>query len=359
MPVILTMSKFWSPAIRSLVPYTPGEQPKVQNLIKLNTNENPYPPSPGVERVLREFQVERLRLYPDPESTALKQTVARRFQINVSQIFAGNGSDEVLALAFMAFFRQPRPLLFPDITYSFYDVYCNLLNIEHEKIRLRDDFSINLNDYPTENGGVIFANPNAPTGILLSLAEIEAFLQRNTESVVIVDEAYIDFGGESAAGLIGRFPNLLVIQTLSKSGSLAGMRVGYAMGQEELIAGLERVKNSFNSYPLDMLATATAVAALEDDDYFRNTCNKIINTRDTTRTQLEALGFQVLPSAANFLFATHPQQDAAELMAYLRNLGILVRHFKKPGIDQFLRISIGTDDEMQKLLEALAAHPGL
>lgn len=356
------MSTFWSPAIRSLVPYTPGEQPKVLNLIKLNTNENPYPPSPRVDAALRAFPLERLRLYPDPDCGVLKQALADYHGLQRDQVFVGNSSDEVLALAFMAFFRQPEPLLMPETTYSFYEVYCDLYGIEFIKIPLTDDFRINLGDYTERaggNGGIIFANPNAPTGISLPLTEIEALLQRNRDSLVLVDEAYVDFGGDSAIALIQRYPNLLVTHTFSKSRSLAGMRVGAAFGQAELIEGLERVKNSFNSYPLDMLALTSAVASLEDEAYFREVCARIIATRTHTVTALEGLGFEVLPSAANFVFARHAQIDAAELMQYLRERKLLVRHFTRAGINQHLRITIGTDEEMDTLISTLKQHPQL
>ncbi|RAU18422.1 histidinol-phosphate transaminase [Nitrincola tibetensis] len=350
------MSKFWSPAIRSLVPYTPGEQPKVLNLIKLNTNENPYPPAPAVTNAIREFDTSRLRLYPDPDASILKQGLAEYHKIDKSQVFVGNGSDEVLALAFMAFFRHGKPLSMPETTYSFYEVYCDLLNIEARKIPLNANFEINLDDYTSENTGIIFANPNAPTGIAIGLDEIETLLKRNTETLVLVDEAYVDFGARSAISLINQYPNLLVSHTFSKSRSLAGMRVGCAFGHPELIAGLERVKNSFNSYPLDMLAIATATESLKDETYFQATCQRIKSTRDHASSALVDLGFNVLPSAANFIFASHPKYDAKELMQYLRDKNILVRHFTRAGIDQFLRITIGTDVEMSELINALKAR---
>ncbi len=353
------MSKFWSDAIRNLEPYVPGEQPKQGGITKLNTNENPFPPSPAVNQVLHDFQVDRLRLYPDPDCSRLKQSLADHFALNVDQVFVGNGSDEVLAHTFMAFFRQPLPLLMPQFTYSFYQVYCDLYGIDARLMPLGDGFSIDLDTYPTANGGVIFANPNAPTSRALTLAEIEPLLKRNTESVVVVDEAYVDFGAESAVSLINQYPNLLVIQTFSKSRSLAGMRVGYALGHPDLIAGLERVKNSFNSYPLDMLAIETAVAALEDTDYFAKTTQQIIDTREWTIAQLNQLGFESLPSKTNFLFTQHRSEPAAELMQFLRSQNILVRYFSKPGIDNYLRITIGTQAEMQLLVEALKKHPAL
>lgn len=349
------MSKYWSKLTRGLVPYVPGEQPKVPGLIKLNTNENPYPPSPAVTAAIDAFDTQRLRLYPDPNSDVLKQALADYYAVSRGQVFVGNGSDEVLALAFMSFFKQTSPILFPDISYSFYPVYCSLFEIEYRQLPLNDAFEIVLDDYPADNGGVIFPNPNAPTGRLLGLDQLRRFLKRNTESAVIVDEAYIDFGGESAVSLISEFPNLLVIQTFSKSRSLAGMRVGYAIGDAELIEGLERVKNSFNSYPLDMLALNAAVAALQDWDYFERTRQQIIASRDWLEGELQRLGFEVLPSAANFVFVRHPQHNAAELFVALRQRNILVRHFSSPRIDQFLRITIGSREQVEALVAALRA----
>lgn len=351
------MSKFWSEAITNLQPYVPGEQPKTTNITKLNTNENPYPPSPKVLETLEHFPKEKLRLYPDPDGSVLKKALSDHFELPQDHIFVGNGSDEVLAHAFMAFFRQPKPLLMPSMTYSFYDVYCNLYDITAEHIPLSDDFRINLNEYHQDNGGIIFANPNAPTGIAVGLDEIETLLKRNTETLVLVDEAYVDFGAESACTLVKRYPNLLVVQTLSKSRSLAGMRVGFALGHPDLIAGLDRVKNSFNSYPLDMLALASATAAIEDTAYFAQTVQQIMNDRDWTTEQLEMLDFDVLPSSTNFVFARHKTASGADLMSYLRSKNILVRHFTKPGIENHLRITIGTRDEMQALITALKERP--
>lgn len=347
------MSKYWSELARGLEPYVPGEQPKVKNLIKLNTNENPYPPSPKAIAAIDAYDKDRLRLYPDPNCDVLKAALAESFDVGHDQVFVGNGSDEVLALSFMAFFKQDKPLLFPDITYSFYPVYCNLFEIDYQQPALNDAFEIVLEDYSVDNGGIIFPNPNAPTGRLLKLDAIRSLLQRNTESVVVVDEAYIDFGGKSAIALVDEFPNLLVVQTFSKSRSLAGSRVGYAIGSAELIAGLERVKNSFNSYPLDMLAIASATAALQDKDYFNNTCQKIIASRDWLVAEVEALGFEVVPSHTNFIFAKHLHRDAAEIFAELRARNILVRYFAKPKINQHLRITIGTQAEVEALVAAL------
>ena len=347
------MSQYWSDVVRQLKPYVPGEQPKLTNLIKLNTNENPYGPSPKVLAAIRAEAADTLRLYPDPQATALKQAVARHFGVAPEQVFAGNGSDEVLAHTFLALLKHDKPLLFPDISYSFYPVYCNLYQIAFETVALRDDFSIAVEDYQRPNGGIIFPNPNAPTGRLLLLQQIEQLLEANRGSVVVVDEAYIDFGGESAIALVNRYDNLLVVQTLSKSRSLAGLRVGFAVGHPKLIEALERVKDSFNSYPLDRLAQAGAVAALEDDAYFQHTCEQVIRTRQQMTADLQQLGFEVIPSAANFVFARHPGIDAAQIAQFLRERSIIVRHFKLPRIDQFLRISVGTDDECAALVTAL------
>lgn len=349
------MSKFWSQVVRELEPYVPGEQPQIDGLIKLNTNESPYPPSPKVIDLITHDAIDRLRLYPDPNSKKLKNTIANYYGVTAEQVFVGNGSDEVLALLFMAFFQQNKPLLFPDISYSFYPVYCKLFGIEAQTIPLRDDYTIDFADYPATNGGIIFPNPNAPTAIGAPLAEIEALLQRNTESVVVVDEAYVDFGAETAIKLVDQYPNLLVVQTLSKSRSLAGMRVGFAVGHKDLIDALDRVKNSFNSYPLDRIAEAATIVAFEDDAYFKSCRDKIIATREWTVSQLEKLGFAVLPSQANFVFAEPVGKNAAEVAQYLRDHKILVRYFNKPRINQFLRITIGTDEQMQALIDALKA----
>ncbi|MDH0287863.1 histidinol-phosphate transaminase [Pseudomonas sp. GD04087] len=347
------MSKFWSPFVKELVPYVPGEQPKLAKLVKLNTNENPYGPSPKVVAAIQAELNDTLRLYPDPNADRLKQTIAEYHGVKTSQVFVGNGSDEVLAHAFHALFQHGKPLLFPDVTYSFYPVYCGLYGIDFEALPLDEQFQIRVEDYARPNGGIIFPNPNAPTGCLLPLEAIERLLQANPDSVVLVDEAYVDFGGETAIALVNRYPNLLVAQTLSKSRSLAGLRVGFAVGHEDLIEALERVKNSFNSYPLDRLALAGAVASFEDQAYFEQTCNAVIHSREKLVAELETLGFEVLPSAANFIFARHPQRDGAELAAALREEGVIVRHFKQQRINQFLRISIGTEEQNQALLDAL------
>ena len=348
------MDKFWSPLVSRLHPYVPGEQPRDQQYIKLNTNENPYPPSPAVIAAINEAVGASLRLYPDPEARELCEVIASSVGVGTRNVFVGNGSDEVLALAFMAFFSGHQGQVnFPDITYSFYPVYCDLFDLTANTIALEYDFSIDLSRYNGLPGGVIFPNPNAPTGRETPLSQIEALLRDNPDTLVIVDEAYIDFGGESAIALVGRYPNLLVIQTFSKSRSLAGMRVGFAIGDSGLIEALNRVKDSFNSYPLDRLAQTAAVAAIKDGIYFNNIRRKIIETRSQTVDGLTELGFQVVPSQANFVFAMHPEYAAADLYRELRQAGVLVRYFNKPRIDQYLRITIGTDEEMQTMLTRL------
>ena len=349
------MSKFWSPFVRDLVPYVPGEQPKLTKLVKLNTNENPYGPSPRAIEAMRAEVNDNLRLYPDPNSDLLKQAVARYYGVESNRVFLGNGSDEVLAHAYNAFFKHDKPLLFPDISYSFYPVYCGLYGVEFEAVPLDAQFQIRVEDYNRPNGGIIFPNPNAPTGCLLALEAVEQILKANPDSVVIVDEAYIDFGGETAIGLVDQYPNLLVTQTLSKSRSLAGLRVGLAVGHPDLIEALERVKNSFNSYPLDRMAIVGAAAAFDDREYFEQTCKQVIASREVLVGQLEAKGFEVLPSAANFIFARHPKHDAAGLAAKVREQGVIVRHFKQERIAQFLRITIGTPEQNQALVDALGA----
>jgi histidinol-phosphate aminotransferase len=348
------MSKFWSPFVNGLVPYVPGEQPKLTKLVKLNTNENPYGPSPKALAAMRAELTDDLRLYPDPNGDLLKQAVASYYGVQTNQVFLGNGSDEVLAHAFNAFFQHGKPLLFPDISYSFYPVYCGLYGIEYDAIALDEQFQIRVADYAKPNGGIIFPNPNAPTGCVVGLDAVEQMLKASPDSVVVVDEAYIDFGGETAIALVDRYPNLLVTQTLSKSRSLAGLRVGLAVGHPDLIEALERVKNSFNSYPLDRLAIVGAAAAFEDREHFDFTRNAVIASREALTRELQAKGFEVLPSAANFIFTRHPQHDAAGIAAKLREQGVIVRHFKQERIAQFLRISIGTPEQNQALLDGLA-----
>ena len=358
------MSRFWSPVVHDLTPYVPGEQPKLANLVKLNTNENPYPPSPLVLEAIRDElgeSADALKLYPDPTGAQLRAAVGRHFGVPPEWIFVGNSSDEVLAHTFQALLKHDKPLLFPDISYSFYPVYCGLYGIDHETVALDEDFSIRVDDYLVRGaanvGAVIFPNPNAPTGRLLPLAEIARLAAALPDSPIVIDEAYVDFGGldaiPTAVGLVKQHPNILVTQTLSKSRSLAGLRVGYAIGQPDLIEALTRVKDSFNSYPLDRLAIVGASAAMDDEAYFEQTRRHVIASREALSTGLAALGFSVLPSAANFVFARHASRDAAALATALRERSIIVRHFKAARIDQFLRITVGTDVQCRLLLDAL------
>lgn len=347
------MNRFWSPLVARLSPYVPGEQPKIANLTKLNTNEHPYGPSPKVLEAIAAEVGEGLRLYPDPDASILKKAIADYHGLNTAQVFVGNGSDEVLAFVFQAFFQHDLPILFPDVTYSFYPVYCGLYDIAYHSIPLAEDFSLRLEDYFKPNGGIIFPNPNAPTGRALQLSAIEALLQANTQSVVVVDEAYVDFGAQSAISLVNRYPNLLVTQTLSKSRALAGLRVGFAVGHPELIEALIRVKDSFNSYPLDRLAIAGATASFADEAYFQAMRQKVMDSREALVAEMSTLGFETVPSAANFIFTRHPAHDAAMLAAGLREQGVVVRHFNKPRIEQYLRITIGTDAQNARLLAAL------
>ena len=349
------MSKFWSDFVVGLEPYVPGEQPANINLTKLNTNENPYPPSPAVMQAMENAVNDDLRLYPPSNADQLKQTLADYFQLTPEQVFVGNGSDEVLAHVFNGLFRQAQPILYPDISYSFYPVYCGLYDIEFSQIPLADDYSLDLEDYRRANGGIIFPNPNAPTGRLLGLDAIEALLQDNRDSVVVVDEAYIDFAeaGSSAVSLIDQYDNLLVVQTMSKSRSLAGMRIGYAMGSKILIEGLERIKNSFNSYPLGHVQLAAAIASFNDPDYFVTMRERVISSREWIVEQLKVLGFDVLPSAANFVLARHSGQNGLALTQSLRDKNIIIRHFNKPRLSEFLRITVGTPEQNQRLIDAL------
>jgi histidinol-phosphate aminotransferase len=356
MSITTEQMRFWSPEVRELEPYVPGEQPKIQNLLKLNTNENPYPPSPKVVEAVQAVLVDSadaLRLYPDPDASALKQAIAKQQNVALENVFVGNGSDEVLAHIFKAFFVQDKPILYPDITYSFYPVYSQFFGVKTKVLPLNDAFEIVVDDYKQANGGIIITNPNAPTSIALGLQAIEEVLQANPDSVVVIDEAYVDFGAESAVKLVEKYENLVVCQTTSKSRSLAGLRVGFAIAQPHLIAALEAVKNSFNSYPMDRFAIAAAVASFEDQTYFEQQCEKVIRSREKLVNELQEIGFVVLPSKANFIFASLPNKDAGELAAELRACGIIVRYFNKPRINQFLRITIGTDEQNQRLVETL------
>jgi histidinol-phosphate aminotransferase len=352
--VTFLLSKYWSALTASLVPYVPGEQPKDKRYIKLNTNESPYPPSPAVIAAIQAATNEDLRLYPDPTSEKLRETIAYYYGLTPDHVFVGNGSDEILAFAFPAFFSAEKPILFPDITYTFYPVYTKLYGLTYETIPVDEQFNISAEQYCRPNGGIVIPNPNAPTTRFLPIEDLRLILDSNPNQVVIVDEAYVDFGGQSTVSFIPEYPNLLVVQTLSKSRSLAGLRVGMAIGHPDLIEGLNRIKNSFNSYTLDRLAIAGAVAAIEDQAYFEETTRLIIATRERTIEALQALGFYVVPSQANFIFISHPVFSAQSLFNELKVRGILVRYFKKPRIDQYLRVSIGTDEEMDAFVTTVS-----
>lgn len=343
----------WEANVRKVVPYVPGEQPNMERMIKLNTNENPYPPSPKVAEVLDNFQKDCLRLYPDPSMDVLVSAIAKRYQLDKKQVFVGVGSDDVLSMAFLAFFNSKKPILFPDITYSFYDVWAAVYHIPYEQIAVDQELHIIKEAYYKENGGVVLANPNAPSGIYEPLETIEGILEHNRDCVVIVDEAYIDFGGQSALPLIEKYDNLLVVQTFSKSRSMAGTRIGYAMGSEKLISYLYDIKESINSYTMNQFALQVGVASVEDEAYFQSCCEKVVRTRERVKTELAKLGFEFPDSYTNFIFAKHPRCDAKELFEALKKAGIFVRYFAKPRIDQYLRITIGTDEQMDLLLEFL------
>ena len=347
------MSKYWSDFVHQLQPYVPGEQPKIANLVKLNTNENPYGPSPRVLAAMQAELGDSLRRYPDPQSSLLVEAAARFYGVEPSHVFVGNGSDEVLAHVFHALLDHKKPVLFPDVSYSFYPVYCGLYRIEAARIPLDARFEIRVDDYFRDNGGIIFPNPNAPTGVPLGLSEIERLLRRNTDGVVVIDEAYVDFGAESAVKLVTRYPQLLVTQTLSKARSLAGLRVGLAIAQPALIEALVRVKDSFNSYPLDRLAIVGGAASFEDVEHFERTRALVIASREKLTGELKQLGMEVLPSAANFVFARHPSLPGAQLAQALRERAVLVRHFKAPRIDPYLRITVGLPEENAALVKAL------
>ena len=346
----------WEANIRKVVPYTPGEQPNQPDMIKLNTNENPYPPAPGVEKALHGIQPDTLRLYPDPTAGDLVHAIACNYGLKDEQVFVGVGSDDVLAMSFLTFFNSDKPILFPDITYSFYDVWADLFRIPYECKALDENFCIRKEDYFGENGGIIFPNPNAPTGVELPLSDIEEILLHNRDVIVIVDEAYVDFGAKSALELIEKYDNLLVVQTFSKSRSMAGMRIGFACGNPQLIRFLNDVKYSFNSYTMNAPSIAWGAASILDDGYFKETVGKIINTRERVKKELSALGFVFPDSSSNFIFASHKSIPASELFEALKQEGIYVRHFNKPRIDNYLRITIGTDEEMDKLLAFLKRY---
>ncbi len=348
--------RLWEDKVRRVAPYVPGEQPNKKHMIKLNTNENPYPPAPGVTEALRAFDSDRLRLYPDPSAKSLVDALAARYQVDADQVFVGVGSDDVLALAFLAFFNSDKPILFPDITYSFYDVWAEEFRIPYETVPLDGDFQIRKEGYEKENGGIVFPNPNAPTGEVVGLSDIEQILKHNQDVVVIVDEAYIDFGGESALPLVETYDNLLVVQTFSKSRSMAGARIGYAFGSKALIRYLNDVKYSFNSYSMNQLSIALGTAALKDEAYFKDTVNKIVKTRERVKKELREMGFVCGDSQSNFLFVAHPKLSAQKLFEALKEKNIYVRYFQKPRIDCYLRITVGKDDEMDVLLDFLRGY---
>ena len=345
--------KNWEKNIRKVVPYVPGEQPRREHIIKLNTNENPYPPAPGVEKAIKEIPADRFRLYPDPACQVLVNEIAGTYGVGADQVFTGVGSDDVLAMCFMTFFNDTKPILFPDITYSFYDVWADMLRIPYEKVPLNEQFCICREDYRRENGGIIFPNPNAPTGVELPLSDIEDILKNNPDVIVIVDEAYVDFGAESAIKLLDRFENLIIVQTFSKSRSMAGMRIGYAIASPVLIKYLNDVKYSFNSYTMNETSLAAGTAALRDQAYFKEVLAKIIATRERTKKELKAMGFTFPDSRSNFIFAKHETCPAVKLFEGLKDAGIYVRHFNKRGISDYLRITIGTDNEMDQLFTVL------
>lgn len=343
----------WENKVRKVIPYVPGEQPKENDIIKLNTNENPYPPSPKAVEALKSFDCSRMRLYPDPNSDILVNSLAKRYKVKPSQVFVGVGSDDVISMAFLTFFNSDKPILFPDITYSFYDVWADVYKIPYKTMPLDDNFRINKTDYFQENGGIIFPNPNAPTGVYESNEMIEEIVKANKNSIVIIDEAYIDFGGESCIGLTEKYDNLLVVQTFSKSRSMAGMRIGYAIGNEKLIKYMNDVKFSINSYTMNHVTQVCGAAAVEDEEYFIETIKKIADVRENTKKELKKLGFTFTDSKSNFLFAAHDKVKAETIFNELKSRKIYVRYWNKPRINNYLRISIGTAEEMEKLISAL------
>lgn len=347
------MSNNWESYVRKVVPYTPGEQPQVTDVVKLNTNENPYPPSPSVRAILEDFEYGKMRLYPDPDSSVLVDAIAKRYNVKSSQVFAGVGSDDVLAIAFMTFFGSEKPVIFPNITYSFYDVWADVYRIPYKQIPLNSDFTINREDYITENGGIVIANPNAPTGVMETIENIEYIVKKNPDSVVIVDEAYVDFGSESCLPLVEKYENLLVVQTYSKSRSMAGMRIGFAIGSEKLIKYMNDVKFSINSYTMNPITQLCGAASMADEEYFRETVDKIIATRERSKVRLTELGFVFPDSKTNFIFASPQKVSAKVIFEELKKRNIFVRYWNKPIICDYLRISIGTDEEMDRLFNAL------
>jgi histidinol-phosphate aminotransferase len=345
--------RHWKENIRKVAPYIPGEQPKGMDLVKLNTNENPYPPAPGVRQALKEMDYDQFRKYPDPTASDLVSALSKHYQVGEDEVFVGVGSDDVIAMAFLTFFNSDLPILFPDVSYSFYKVWADLFQIPYETPVLQEDFSIRKEDYYKANGGIIFPNPNAPTGLFLPLDEVEDLIAHNQNSVVIVDEAYIDFGGKSAVELTRKYENLLVVQTFSKSRSLAGIRIGYAIGHPDLIRAINDVKYSYNSYTMNMPSLILGVEAVKDDKYFKECLDKIIKTREDAKVRLTELGFEFPDSMTNFIFASHKERRAEEIYKAFRENRIFVRYFNLPRLDNYLRITIGTEEEMKRLFEFL------
>ena len=350
------MTDLWTKNLRQIDPYVPGEQSKDTNIVKLNANENPYPPSPKAIEVMNQFNADRLRFYPQANATALKQAIADYYGVEIENVFVGNGSDDVIALAFMSFFNGELPIAYPDITYSFYPVWCDLFNIAYVNYPLMDDFRINIEDYKAPNGGVVIPNPNAPTSLGEGEEFVEKLMQYNQDSVVIIDEAYVDFGGFSSVALTKKYENLLVTGTFSKSRSLAGLRIGFAIGSKKLISVLEAVKNSYNSYTVDSLSIEMGVASIKDDEYFKSTVSKIIATRTNTTNQLKAMGFDVLDSSTNFIMATHNDLNMKDMFEYLKSQKVFIRYFNLPRIDNYVRITVGTDDEMAVLIAKIKEY---
>lgn len=345
------MSREWTKNLRNIEPYVPGEQSKDKDIVKINANENPYPPSPKAAEVLKSFDTNKLRFYPSANSTKLKEAIAKYYKVDVSNVFVGNGSDDVLAVAFQSFFNSEKPIVYPDLTYSFYPVWCSLFGIKYKNYPVGDDFRINPEDYKEKNGGVVIPNPNAPTSLGEGLDFVEKILNYNQDSVVIIDEAYVDFGGTSSIPLIDKYENLLVTGTFSKSRSLAGLRIGFAIGSKALIDVIEAVKNSYNSYTVDSLSIEMGAASIEDDEYFKSTCKKVIKTRERVTLELEKLGFDVLDSQTNFIFATHNKHNMKSLFEYLKTQKVFIRYFSLPRIENYVRITIGTNEEMDIFLE--------
>lgn len=345
------MSREWTKNLRNIEPYVPGEQSKDKDIVKINANENPYPPSPKAAKVLKNFDTNKLRFYPSANSTKLKEAIAKYYKVDVSNVFVGNGSDDVLAVAFQSFFNSEKPIVYPDLTYSFYPVWCSLFGIKYKNYPVGDDFRINPEDYKEKNGGVVIPNPNAPTSLGEGLDFVEKILNYNQDSVVIIDEAYVDFGGTSSIPLIDKYENLLVTGTFSKSRSLAGLRIGFAIGSKALIDVMEAVKNSYNSYTVDSLSIEMGAASIDDDEYFKSTCKKVIKTRERVTIELEKLGFDVLDSQTNFIFATHNKHNMKSLFEYLKTQKVFIRYFSLPRIENYVRITIGTNEEMDIFLK--------